>query len=689
MGTFSSAPISTPSSPGSPLGVAGETWKLKVFDDYDKSGNKELEPYRVLAHRLLNKTTAISAITAAERQLGKSADLACGFGGGLGAWRRIAKDEGIRSDDEVKAIIHAWRVKHPKTCAFWERLVRAARSTISTGKPVQVSAMPRLVTNFDGYALTITLPNNRIINYPSARLVPSERFVNGAYDIEFMDNAQGQWKPVRAWYGVLVENVVQGIARDLLAGAIMRAAARGWDVVHHAHDELVIEAPIGAIPAQDVLTLLLEKPTWATNLPLGGKVRNGPLFFEGPGTAEPPAAPSVADHNRQADRHQHDAEHEHEADHQEVEHEADLEEADADELDENTQYDDVCLTCLSEMSVETGSHVELAGELPDDPSRAQRESPISALGSGAEPKLTPWEGHSVFENSSPQAPPSTPASSNGRGNSDGFMADADDYRGEKINCPFHDDRTPSCHLYPDGHYHCFGCKAHGSIEELELDDDVLARLENRAERETEDDARKFKLALKLWDEGKPIAGTLAARYFSDTRKLDLSALPTGIDAVLRFHPRCAFGGNGAHRPCLLALFRDVGNDAPAGIHRIGLTADAKKIKRLSLGRWPKPRAIKLWPVTNKLSIGEGIETVLGAIRCGAITPPAWALGSRTNIAEFPVVPGIKALTILVDNDGGQARPDAEACAARYIAAGCRVRLLTTKRVKDFNDVVMA
>src|SRR5262249_50624053 len=106
------------------------------------------------------------------------------------------------------------------TCAFWERLVRAARSSIVTGKPVQVWAVPRIVTNYDGTDLTITLPSGRVINYPNARLVPSEKFVNGVHDIEFMDNANGQWKPVRAWYGVLVENVVQGIARDLLAAAI-------------------------------------------------------------------------------------------------------------------------------------------------------------------------------------------------------------------------------------------------------------------------------------------------------------------------------------------------------------------------------------------------------------------------------------------------------------------------------------
>src|SRR6516164_9465982 len=282
------------------------------------------------------------------------------------------------------------------------------------------------------------------------------------------------------------------------------------------------------------------------------------------------------------------------------------------------------------------------------------------------------------------APAPAPARANGKGRGDFAPSTVC----ATICCPFHEDWEPSCALYSDGHYHCFGCSAHGPIEDLDLEDDELAQLAARAGAAVESDARKFKLALKLWDQGKSITGTLGERYFVDTRKLDLTTLPSNIDEVLRFHPRCVFGGNGARHPCLLALFRDVEDDTPAGIHRIGLTSAANNIDRLTLGRWAKPRAIKLWPATNRLTIGEGIETVLGAIRCGAITPPAWAVGGRISIAKFPVIPGIKALTVLVDNDG-VARPDAEACAVRYVAAGCRVRLLTTKRVKDFNDVVMS
>ena len=258
----------------------------------------------------------------------------------------------------------------------------------------------------------------------------------------------------------------------------------------------------------------------------------------------------------------------------------------------------------------------------------------------------------------------------------------------KICCPFHDDRTPSCQLYPDGHYHCFGCGAHGWIDELDgTGEDVLAEL---AAHGQDDDTRTLKRALELWEDGNPIPGTLAERYLADARKIDLAGLPTDTDAVLRFHPRCPFGP-GTRHPCLLALFRDVELDTPAGIHRVALTPEAKKIDRRTLGRWPGVRAIKLWPAASELVIGEGIETVLAAAtRCthrDAPLRPAWAMGPKSGITNLPILDGVQALAVLVDNDSG-APAIAKACATRWTAAGRTVRLLTTQHVKDFNDLVI-
>ena len=267
---------------------AGETWKLDVYRQYDTTGDKSREPYRVIAAQMLRKNS-VDLITA-ERQLGKNADLACGFGGSVGAWRRIAGDDG-RSDAEVLAIIRQWRDAHPAIRTFWRELAQAARVAIRTGHPILVAPAPRppIIAAFDGYALTLTLPSGRTIVYPGAHLVPNTKFEDGDPDIEFFDNARGQWKPTRAWFGTLVENVVQGTARDLLAAALLRFEARGLPVVFHCHDEVVIEVPEGSITKAEVLAILLEAPPWTTGLPLGGKVHSGSLYLAAPATGEPPA----------------------------------------------------------------------------------------------------------------------------------------------------------------------------------------------------------------------------------------------------------------------------------------------------------------------------------------------------------------------------------------------------------------
>jgi hypothetical protein len=121
--------------------LAGEQWKLVAYKTYQSTGDTTLEPYRVIARKMLHKPVDAD-ISTPERQLGKAAELASGFGGSVGAWRRIVHHD-PRTDDEIKAIIRQWRDAHPAVCKFWKELARAIRVTIRSGRPILVAPPPQ------------------------------------------------------------------------------------------------------------------------------------------------------------------------------------------------------------------------------------------------------------------------------------------------------------------------------------------------------------------------------------------------------------------------------------------------------------------------------------------------------------------------------------------------------------------
>jgi hypothetical protein len=175
------------------------------------------------------------------------------------------------------------------------------------------------------------------------------------------------------------------------------------------------------------------------------------------------------------------------------------------------------------------------------------------------------------------------------------------------------------------------------------------------------------------------------RYLADTRRIDLAALPANIDAVLRFHSCCVFGP-GTRHPCLLALMRNPCTDAITGIHRIALSSSAQKIERRMLGR---TGVVKLWPPGPQLVVAEGLETTLaGATRIeyrSAPLRPAWAALAAIPLGQFPLIPGVERLIVLVDDDP-ERKTAAARCSERWTSAGRTVVYLTPKqRGFDFND----
>jgi len=207
------------------------------------------------------------------------------------------------------------------------------------------------------------------------------------------------------------------------------------------------------------------------------------------------------------------------------------------------------------------------------------------------------------------------------------------------------------------------------------------------DRSTNDDRAALDYARKIWDEADPL-GPEAIAYF-ERRGIDINAAPN--QGGLRWHPKSPW--ENASKPCALGRYTTAIGNASRGIWRRPI--DGSKPKALG------PTAecvIRLWPddaVEVGLVLGEGVETTLAAAtrieHRGTLLQPAWAAGSAGGMARFPVLPGVQALTLLVDNDeSGAGQRAADECAARWAAVECEVTLFKPNIANtDFNNVVLS
>lgn len=200
-----------------------------------------------------------------------------------------------------------------------------------------------------------------------------------------------------------------------------------------------------------------------------------------------------------------------------------------------------------------------------------------------------------------------------------------------------------------------------------------------------------RLALAIWREAVPAAGTVAERYLA-ARGLRLPEPPddapwarAAYADVLRFHPACPRGPE--RLPAMLALMTCPHRNVPVGVHRTFLRADGTDRLRDERGKAMLGRAgvIRLTPddeVTLGVGLTEGIETGLAVIqRLG--WRPIWVATSAGAIGTFPVLAGIQAVTIFADCDAAGQRA-AETCARRWAEAG-REAVIATPPKGDWAD----
>jgi len=238
--------------------VAGEDWRLKVFKDGG-------DIYCESASKMFKVPVVKHGINGHLRQQGKVAELALGYGGGEGAIKSMDKG-GVIPPKDIPGIISSWRSASPNIVRMWSKYEKAAAYVIENHEKVKVG---KVQFRYMGGNLFIKLPSGRSICYYGAKLSGVNGW--GKRDIEYhgVNQTTRKWETTKTYGGKLTENVIQAIARDCLAVKLMEAERRGYKVVAHVHDEMIIEAPKD-LDMNEVDALMAEPIEWAEGLPLIG-----------------------------------------------------------------------------------------------------------------------------------------------------------------------------------------------------------------------------------------------------------------------------------------------------------------------------------------------------------------------------------------------------------------------------------
>lgn len=243
--------------------LAGQEETLEVFRTHGKL-------YEHTAAGIYN--IHIDKINKSQRQIGKVASLALGYGGGVGAFQSMAKNYGLHVPDETADDIkNKWREANRVTVNYWYSLEDAAiRAMVDRGKEFSAGHKDRRVTfKFVRDVLRCILPSGRGVHYFKPRLQEVMKWGRMRTEIQYLrkNSVTNKVEWTSIYGGLIAENVTQAVSRDILAWALVKLARQKYDIVLHAHDEIVIE--ISKIQHTSMIKRLMIEPLpWAKDLPL-------------------------------------------------------------------------------------------------------------------------------------------------------------------------------------------------------------------------------------------------------------------------------------------------------------------------------------------------------------------------------------------------------------------------------------
>lgn len=241
--------------------LAGEEWRLEVFRSHGKI-------YEASAAMMYGVPVETVTKGSPLRQKGKIAELALGYQGGVGAMRKMGAEDVGLTESDMQGIVNKWRLKSPRIVRLWKDIQTTVVQAIAHKKQIALPEYRGLTIGAHAHALYIELPSGRRLHYRSPKI---ERPNSWKTDIKYMGlNEKRQWGYVDSYGGKFVENIVQGIARDVLAETMAVLDAEGYEIIMHVHDEVVVE--INEEHAEEhmgrVCDLMGNPIYWANGLPL-------------------------------------------------------------------------------------------------------------------------------------------------------------------------------------------------------------------------------------------------------------------------------------------------------------------------------------------------------------------------------------------------------------------------------------
>lgn len=250
--------------------LAGEEWRLDVFRTHGKI--YEMSASKITGipfEEFLRHKEETGDHHPMRKKVGKVAELASGFQGGIGAWKQFGAGA-FMADDEIKANIKLWRDESPMIVKFWREMESCAiAATLNPGAVYQYRHIKWHAYGTE--TLYCELPSGRRLAYQQP-FVTEELTPWGAQQPKLnyyrYKSTVKAWVPEDTYGGKLTENITQAAARDYMASALPRLFNAGYTPVLHVHDEICAEVPSGFGSIEEFEAIMSDSPPWAAGWPI-------------------------------------------------------------------------------------------------------------------------------------------------------------------------------------------------------------------------------------------------------------------------------------------------------------------------------------------------------------------------------------------------------------------------------------